>query len=208
MLKNSLNYYIKKNFDYFIFSNADILISKKIINILKQVETKVHMGFIYPNTLIKNGKVINSFTPHYGIDFIAFKLTKKKAKLFLKLLNDYKKYDWGVIDNFYIAEGEALKMNLQNLYKKIKLKKIENKFKDFNENRAWQIESWKKNNYFFKKFLRKNNLSILYSVGSYYYLLFKIFRTRDMNLKLLIIYLRFYFLLPVQLIKKILKTIF
>ena len=113
-----------------------------------------------------------------------------------------------MIDNFYIAAGEALGMNLQNLYKKIKVKKIENKFKDFNENRTWQIESWKKNNYFFKKFLRKNNLSILYSVGSYYYLLFKIFRSRDMNLKLFIIYLRFYFLLPVQLIKKILKIIF
>ena len=49
------------------------------------------------------------------------------------------------------------------------------KFKDFNESRAWQIQSWKKNNYFFKKFLRKNNLSILYSIGSYYYLLFKNF---------------------------------
>ena len=208
MLKNSLNYYIKKNFDYFIFSNADILISKKIINILKLVETKDYMGFIYPNTLIKNGEVISSFTPHYGIDFIAFRLTKNKAKSFLKLLKDYKQYNWGVIDNFYIAAGEALGMNLQNLYKKIKVKKIENKFKDFNENRAWQIESWKKNNYFFKKFLRKNNLSILYSVGSYYYLLFKIFRSRDMNLKLFIIYLRFYFLLPVQLIKKILKIIF
>ena len=208
MLKNSLNYYIKNNLDYFIFSNADVLVSKKIISILKLVKTKDYMGFIYPNTLIKNGKVISSYTPHYGIDFVAFKLTKKKAKLFLKLLNDYKQYDWGVIDNFYIAAGEALGMNLQNLYKKIKVKKIENKFKDFNENRAWQIQSWKKNNYFFKKFLRKNNLSILYSIGSYYYLLFKIFRIRDMNLKLLIIYLRFYFLLPVQLVKKILKTIF
>ena len=208
MLKNSLNYYIKKDFDYFIFSNADILISKKIINILKLVATKDYMGFVYPNTLIKNGKAISSFTPHYGIDFIAFRLTKNKAKSFLKLLNDYRQYNWGVIDNFYIAVGEALGMNLQNLYKKIKVKKIENKFKDFNESRAWQIQSWKKNNYFFKKFLRKNNLSILYSVGSYYYLLFKVFRIRDMNLKLLIIYLRFYFLLPVQLIKKILKTIF
>ena len=208
MLKNSLNYYVKKDFDYFIFSNADILISKKIINILKLVKKEDYMGFIYPNTLIKNGKEVSSFIPHYGIDFIVFKLTKKKAKLFSKLLKDYEQYNWGVIDNFYIAAGEALGMNLQNLYKKIKVKKIENKFKDFNENRAWQIESWKKNNYFFKKFLRKNNLSILYSMGSYYYLLFKVFRIKDMNLKLLIIYLRFYFLLPVQLVKKILKTIF
>ena len=86
------------------------------------------MGFIYPNTLIKNGKAVSGFTPHYGIDFIAFKLTKNKAKLFLKLLNDYEQYNWGVIDNFYIAAGEALEMNFQNLYKKIKLLKIENKF--------------------------------------------------------------------------------
>ncbi len=203
MLKKSLNYYIKKNFDYFIFSNADILISKKIINILKLVKINDYMGFIYPNTLIKNGKLTSSFTPHYGIDFIVFKLSKKKAKLFLKLLKNYKQYDWGVIDNFYIAIGEALQMNFENLFKKIKLKKIENKFKDFNENREWQIKSWKKNNEFFKKFLKKNNLSLFYAFGSYYYLLFKIFRIRDMNLKLLIIYLRFYLFLPFHLIKKL-----
>ena len=82
MLKNSLSYYIKKNFDYFVFSNADILISKKVINILRLIKINDHMGFIYPNTLIKNGKAISGYTPHYGIDFIAFKLTKKKAKLF------------------------------------------------------------------------------------------------------------------------------
>ena len=208
MLKNSLNYYIKKNFDYFIFSNADIFISKKIINILKLVKINDYMGFIYPNTLIKNGKLTSSFTPHYGIDFIAFKLSKKKAKLFLKLLKNYKQYDWGVIDNFYIAIGEALQMNFENLFKKIKLKKIENKFKDFNENREWQIKSWKKNNDFFKRFLKKNNLSLFYAFGSYYYLLFKIFRIRDMNLKLLIIYVRFYLFLPFHLIKKIFQIIF
>ncbi len=208
MLKNSLNYYIKNNFDYFIFSNADVLVSKKIISILKLVKIKDYMGFIYPNTLIKNGKVISSYTPHYGIDFVAFKLTKEKAKLFLKLLNDYKQYDWGVIDNFYIAMGEALKMNFENLYKKIQIKKIENKFKDFNEDRKWQIKSWKKNNEFFKIFLRKNNLSFLYAFGSYYYLLFKILRIKDLNLKLFVIYLRFYLLFPVNLLKKILKIIF
>ena len=48
-------------------------------------------------------------------------------------------------DNFYIAIGEALKMNFENLFKKIKVYKIENKFKDFKENREWQIKSWKKN---------------------------------------------------------------
>jgi len=205
MLKNSLNYYIKKKFDYFIFSNADILISKKIIKILKLVKIKDYMGFVYPNTLIKNGKIINSFAPHYGIDFIVFKLTKKKAKFFLKLLNDYEQYNWGVIDNFYIAAGEALGMNFQNLFKKIQVKKIENKFSDFNENREWQIESWKKNNNFFKKFLKKNNLSSLYSTGSYHFLLYKIFRIKDMNYNLFIVYLKFYLFTPILICKKILN---
>jgi len=204
MLKNSLNYYIKKNFDYFIFSNADILISKKIIKILKLVKIKDYMGFVYPNTLIKNGKIINSFAPHYGIDFIVFKLTKKKAKLFLKLLNDYEQYNWGVIDNFYISAGEALGMNFENLFKKIQVKKIENKFSDFNENREWQIASWKKNNNLFKKFLKKNNLSSLYSTGSYHFLLYKIFRIKDMNYNLFIVYLKFYLFTPILICKKIL----
>ena len=191
MLKNSLNYYVKKNFDYFIFSNADILISKKIIKILKLIKIKDYMGFVYPNTLVKNGKVISSFTPHYGIDFIVFKLTKKKAKLFLKLLNDYEQYNWGVIDNFYISAGEALGMNFENLFKKIQVKKIENKFSDFNENREWQIKSWKRNNNHFKKFLRKNNLSSFYSTGSYHFLLYKIFRIKDLSYNLFIVYLKF-----------------
>ena len=208
MLKNSLKYYLKNNFDYLIFSNADVLITNKIINILKSVKIKDYMGFIYPNTLIKNGSVLSTLTPHYGIDFIAYKLTKRKAKLFLKLLDDYEQYNWGVIDNFYIAAGEALSLNFENLFKKINIIKHENDFKTINENRDWQIESWKNNNNFFKKFLKKNNLSILYAKGSYHYLLYKIFRFKDMNLRLLIIYLRFYFYTPILLLKKIFKIFF
>ena len=166
------------------------------------------MGLIYPNILIKNGETTSSFKAHYGIDFIAFKLSKSKAKLFIKLLKDYEQYDWGVIDNFYISVGDALELKFENLFKKIKVKKIENKFKDFNENRKWQIKSWKKNNEFFKKFLKKNKLSPFYALGSYYYLLFKIFRIKDMNLKLFIIFLRFYLFLPFNLVKKMLDIIF
>ena len=205
MLINSINYFIGKDFDYFIFSNADVFISKNIIKILsKQMHTD-YMGFIYPNTLIKNGRKHETFLPHYGIDFIAFKFSKKKVIHFLKLLNDYKQYDWGVIDNFYISVGDKLNLKFENLYKKIKLKKIENKFKDFKENRVWQVNSWNKNNFYFKKYLRKNNLSILYAYGSYYYLLYKFFRLKDLNSDLFFIYLRFYLFLPISLIKKIFK---
>ena len=208
MLKNSLKYYLKNDFDYLIFSNADVFITNKIINILKNIKIKDYMGFVYPNTLVKNGKVLSTTTPHYGIDFIAFKLTKKKAKLFLKLLKDYEQYNWGVIDNFYIAAGEALNLYFENLFKKINLLKFENRFNDFKENRNWQIESWKRNNNFFKKFLIKNNLSILYSVGSYHFLLYKIFSFKDLNLKLLLIYLRFFIYTPILLLKKFIKIFF
>ena len=87
MLKNSLKYYLKNNFDYFIFSNADVILSKKIIKILKSVKQDNYMGFIYPNILIKNSKQESSFKAHYGIDFIAFKLSTNRAKQFLKYFN-------------------------------------------------------------------------------------------------------------------------
>ena len=208
MLNNSLKYYLKNDFDYFIFSNADVILSKKIIKILKLVKQNNYMGFIYPNILIKNSKPESSFKPHYGIDFIAFKLSKDKAKQFLKYLSNYKQYNWGVIDNFYVSIGDALKLESENLFKKINLYKIENKFSDFKENRKWQIDSWKKNNYYFKRFLKKNNLPKYYATGSYYYLLFKVFKLKDMNLKLFVIYLRFYSLLPFSMLKKVFKIFF
>ena len=205
MLSNSIKYFISKDFDYFIFSNADVFISKNIVKILSKQIHADYMGFVYPNILIKNGRKHETFLPHYGIDFIAFKLSKKKSLMFHKLLKDYKQFDWGVIDNFYISIGDKLDLKFENLYKKIKLKKIENKFKDFKENRYWQIKSWKKNNFYFKKFLKKNNLSSLYAYGSYYYLLLKFFRLKDLNQDLFFIYLRFYLFLPISFIKKIFK---
>ena len=60
----------------------------------------------------------------------------------------------------------------------------------------------------YKRFLKKNNLPKLYATGSYYYLLIKVFKLKDMNLKLFLIYLRFYFFLPFNLIRKIIKIFF
>ena len=63
-------------------------------------------------------------------------------------------------------------------------------------------------NIYVKRFLKKNNLPKLYATGSYYYLLIKVFKLKDMNLKLFLIYLRFYFFLPFNLIRKIIKIFF
>lgn len=202
MLKNSLEYYLENKFDYLIFSNSDVIINPKISNILKSKKPKNYMGFIYPNILIKDGFKISQTTPHYGIDFIAFKLSKEKASDFLNLVSIYEQYDWGLIDNFYIACSDKLKLNTENLFKKTKLIKYENKFSDFNENRIWQIKSWNENFVFFKRFINKNKLSTLYLYGSYYFLLLKLFKIKDLNFDLFIVYVRLYFNLPFHLIKK------
>ena len=53
-------------------------------------------------------------------------------------------------------------------------------------------------------FLNENKLSKLYAYGSYYYLLYKIFRLRDLNYNLILSYLIFY---PYNIFKKIIKII-
>ena len=53
-------------------------------------------------------------------------------------------------------------------------------------------------------FLKENRLSKLYAYGSYYYLLYKIFRFRDFNYNLFLSYLIFY---PYNIFKKLIKII-
>ena len=207
MLKNTLKYYLDNNFDYFIFSNSDVIIDNKIADILKKNKNENHMSFIFPNILIKNGIKLNPTTPHFGIDFMAFKLSKNKAKEFFDLVLTYDQYDWGLIDNFYIACSDKLNLKTQTVYKDIKLNKYENKFSDFNENREWQIKCWQENFYYFRKFIKNNKLSYLYNFGSYYFLLYKLIKLKDINLELLTVYIKLYANLPIHLIKKIFKKL-
>ena len=71
--------------------------------------------------------------------------------------------------------------------------------KSFSEDRTWQINSWKENQKYFLKFLTKYRLNKLYAYGSYYFLLYKILRLRDLNLNLFLSYIIFY---PYNLFKK------
>ena len=92
-------------------------------------------------------------------------------------------------------------------FKRIKnvLLRYENDFETFVEDRSWQINSWYENQKYFINFLNKNKLSKMYAYGSYYYLLYKIFNLRDLNLRLILSYLIFY---PYNFTKKILSLIF
>ena len=203
MLDNALDQFLNNdNFEYLIYSTADIIVPNNLFKILSSLEKKNYCALIYPNTHVTKGVVKNNFWPHYGIDLIIFKLSKEKAKRFKEIIKSYNQYDWGINENFYIAASEALKLEKFNLFKYANVIKFDNDFETFSEDRTWQINSWKENQGYLINFLKENNLSKLYANGSYYYLLYKIFNFRDLNLNLFLSYLIFY---PYNLIKKMFR---
>ena len=200
MLDNALNQYISEgNFQYLIYSTADIVVPNNLFRSLNEIKSERFCALIYPNIHITNGKVKNNFWPHYGIDLIIFKLSNDDARNFKKIIINFNQYDWGINENFYVSVAQALNLEIVNLYKFSNVLKFDNDFNAFVEDRTWQINSWKENQKYFLKFLKDNNLSKWYAFGSYYYLLFKIFRFKDLNLNLFLSYLIFY---PYNLLKK------
>ena len=205
MLDYALDQFIEKDdFEYLIYSTADIIVPNNLVNVLSEIKKENYCALIYPNTHIYNGKIKNSFWPHYGIDLIVFKISKDKANYFRKIIVDFRQYDWGINENFYVSVAEALNIEIINLFKKLNVIKFDNDFEAFTEDRTWQIDSWKENQKYFINFLKKNNLNRLYAYGSYYYLLMKIFRFKDLSFRLLLSYLIFY---PYNILKKIFKSL-
>jgi hypothetical protein len=200
MLKYALDQCYDNDFDYLVYSTADIVVPNSLFKHVSNIKDENFCALIYPNTHITNGKVKSTFWPYYGIDLIIFKISKSKLLKFKEIIEHYNQFDWGVNENFYISVCEKLNLKIFNLFKKINVLKFENDFQAFKENRSWQIRSWKENQKYFLNFLEKNNLSKLYAYGSYYYLLFKIFNFRDISFKLALSYMIFY---PYNFIKKI-----
>ncbi len=209
MLNNALKQLLENNYEYFVYSTADLIVPSNIFDeinkIKKNINNKEFCALIYPNILKKNGYIRSFTTPHYGIDIFVFKLNKSNIEKFKKAIESWDQYDWGINDNFYVSVCELLNLQIFNIYKKIKIIKYENDFETINENRNWQIESWKKNKEHFITFLKSNNLSVLYAHGSYYYLLIKILKLRDLDLNLVIVYFKFFLKSPKFLIQKFLN---
>ena len=199
MLDNALDQYLKGDFDYLIYSTADIIVPNKLFSILSTIKEENFCSFVYPNIHVTNGLLKNSFWPYYGIDLIIFKISRDKAMRFKEIIKSYNQFDWGINENFYIAASEALKLKKFNLFKYCSVIKYENDFGSFSEDRNWQIKSWKENQSYLLNFLKENKLSKLYAYGSYYYLLYKVFSFRDLNFNLFLSYLIFY---PLNLSKK------
>ena len=205
MLDNALDQFINGDgFEYLVYSTADIIVPKNLFEILLKVKADSYCAFVYPNTHTFNGIIKSNYWPNYGIDLIIFRISKDKATEFKKIIKNYNQYDWGIIENFYIAASEALSLKRYNLFKHCKVLKFDNDLEAFKEDRNWQINSWRENKVYLLNFLSANNLSKLYAYGSYYYLLAKIFNFRDLNFNLFLAYIIFY---PYNLIKKIINFI-
>jgi hypothetical protein len=196
MLMNSLKYYLKNydDYKYFVYSTADIMLPKNLFSYLEK-NKKINMLYlIFPNKLIKNNQSHILPYPYFGIDLIIFKIDKTKVKVFQKLIANWKQYDWGLNDNLLISIADYLNLNIVNLYKRFDILKYENPFTSFNESRFWQIKSWNENSKYYYKFLKKFKISTLYYYGSFYYIAFKIFKFRDLNVKLFISYIILFYL--------------
>ena len=209
MLENALNQFLKYDFEYFVYSTADILIPKNIFSHIENMKEFISLDefctLIYPNILQKNGSIKSVSDPHYGIDIFIFKINKKSVEKLKNAILNWDQYDWGINDNFYVSVCKLLNLPICNIYKDISILKFENDFKTINENRDWQINCWKENQKYFLNFLNNNNLSKLYATGSYHYLLIKIFRLKDMNISLIKTYFKFYLKTPLLIFKKIIK---
>ena len=204
MLSSALDKFIENDFKYLIYSTADIIVPNNLFEKIKKIHDEEFCGFVYPNIHITNGVIKNNFWPHYGIDLIVFKISKEKAIYFREIIKSYQQYDWGIIENFYFSVAEALKLKKINLFKHLNVIKFDNDFGAFNEDRSYQEKTWKENQQYFINFLKKNNLSLLYAYGSYYYLLYKIFNFKDLNFNLFLSYIIFY---PYNLTKKIISKL-
>ena len=206
MLDNALEQYLEnEEFEYLVYSTADVIVPNNLFRIISNIKKDRFCSLIFPNTHVKNSTITNNFWPHYGIDIIVFKINRNDVKKLQQAIVSYNQYDWGINENFYISVSELLNLEIYNLFKNCNAIKFENDFETFVEDRSWQINSWYENQKYFINFLNKNKLSKMYAYGSYYYLLYKIFNLRDLNLRLILSYLIFY---PYNFTKKILSLIF
>ena len=102
MLDNALDQYIEGDFQYLIYSTADIIVPNNLFKSLSEIKLENFCALIFPNNHVINGKIENTFWPHYGIDLIIFKITRNQAINFKNKIKSYNQYDWGIVENFFL----------------------------------------------------------------------------------------------------------
>ena len=124
----------------------------------------------------------------FGLDIFFFKIDKKDQKIMFKILNKFPNYDWGMFEHYLFSFSEILKIEKINLRKNTYIYKKENLISK--KRSITNTISWKKNKNILEKMLKQNKISLLYANGSMYFLAFKLFTLKNLNLEMLVIYLK------------------
>ena len=61
MLENALDQFIDGDFQYLIYSTADIIVPNDLFRVLSNIKDERFCALIYPNTHVTNGKIKNNF---------------------------------------------------------------------------------------------------------------------------------------------------
>lgn len=206
-MKNAMTIY-NRNYDYLIWSTADITIPKNFTNKINSIGDNNILMTVFPMYYVNSKNIISSYSTNWGLDLFILKIKSlKKITQIKKLIKQCPNYGWGCYEHYFSSIADALKIRYINLCKNLIIKKYNNDRDVFNDLRENEIKSWKINQNYLIKFLEKNSLSKLYATGSMYYLIYKFFNIRELNLRLLIIYIKILIKLPKNFIKFLLKKL-
>jgi hypothetical protein len=203
-MENALNLCDKKKFELIVWSTADLQVPKNFIVKIKKEINYENCSTVFPLHYVDSEGKIELYPSNYGLDIFIFRIKDdKKIILLKKLIMQCPNYDWGCYEHFLTSVSDILSIKKVNIQEDLVLKKFNNDRVTFNETRNKEIRSWRINQKYLIKYLKKNKLSILYANGSIYYLIYKFFSFTSLNWKLSIIYIKLLFKLIKVLIIKI-----
>ena len=199
----------EENYDCIIWSTADISIPPNLVDKIQSYREKDILMTVFPMHYVSSQNKIDSYSSNWGLDLFILKInTKEKVRKLKKIIIQCPNFGWGCYEHFFSSISDALNIRFINICKNLVIKKYNNDRKAFNDFRKNEIISWKMNQKYLLKYLRKNNLSDLFATGSMYYLIYKFFNLREMNYRLLLIYFKIFLKLPFNLIRYFLNKIF
>ena len=158
------------------------------------------MNIIHIFVVLLKTRISTDFQP-------IFNLEKLKILQLIRLNNQCPNYDWGSYEHFLFSIHKVLKAKIVNLNGYVNIFKFDNQENELTDTQLSQIKSWKRNNNYLKKFLKKYKQSILYASGSFYFIAFKLIGRTPLTLDNLIIYARLFNKFLIAIIKKLITRI-
>ena len=183
LLKFTISKFIKKKYDALGWCSSDLFFEEKFVQNIKDLLKNNTMLTYFPN--ISNKK--NNSIIEFGLDIFLFKINKKQAKKVFSFCDQYPNYNWGVFEHYLFSISAYYKMKIINFRKYCVIFKNDN-IKNKKTMKS-QIQEWKINKNTLIKMLKKNNISTMYISGSMYYLAYKMFNFKSLNLEILKIYI-------------------